>query len=137
MELFDPTIYRCNLFATFRTGSKYKSTLHTTSPVRVVDSIEGVTHAFRSAEYTDRNVQYENVDLACAHRKEFKRPEMKVYSRLIRLHRFIETQTQLVRENGLVRSGWNDPRFLLFKVWSVVVLHWALKNSVRSGIYYL
>lgn len=103
----DPTMYRCVDTPHHRTGSKYKVYPLYDFCVGIIDSIEGVTHALRSAEYSDRAVLYDWVIDTFGLRK----PVIEVFSRL----NFAYVLLSKRHLNTFVTKGivedWNDPRF--------------------------
>ena len=73
----------------------------------IVDSIEGVTHAMRSNEYSDRIAMYEWVAEACHCRKVV----LYEFSRLNLIQTVLSKRyLRWFVENGKV-EGWDDPRF--------------------------
>merc|ERR1712130_168916 len=122
--LRDPTIYRCNVKDPHhKTGKKYNVYPTYDFACPIVDSIEGVTHAFRSKEYNERNEQYIQIwNIVCKGQKcpisngivdkgqPLVLPNMFQFSRLDFVRTVLSKRklSKLI-ERGVV-DGWNDPR---------------------------
>ncbi|RPA74549.1 glutamyl-tRNA synthetase [Ascobolus immersus RN42] len=103
----DPVIYRCNPEPHHRTGTTWKMYPTYDFACPIVDCAQGVTHAFRTNEYNDRNPQYHwmltAIGLRDVHIEEFARLTF-VNTVLSKRH-----LTTFVDEGKV--SGWDDPRF--------------------------
>ena len=105
--LRDPVFYRFSDDKHHRLGDKYRLFPCYDFICPIVDSIEGVTHAMRSNEYSDRIPMYEWVGEACHCRKVI----LYEFSRLNLIQTVLSKRyLKWFVETGKV-SGWDDPRF--------------------------
>ena len=105
--LRDPVFYRFSDDVHHRLGDKYHLFPCYDFICPIIDSIEGVTHAMRSNEYSDRIPMYEWVGEACHCRKIV----LYEFSRLNLIQTVLSKRyLKWFVENGKV-SGWDDPRF--------------------------
>ncbi len=107
----DPVIFRSIDKLHHRTNDTYKiyPTYDFTCPI--VDSLEQVTHAFRSVEYSDRSEQY-NLMLSALN---LRKPKLFCYGKV----KFVDVvlskrKIKLLIDNNTV-SGWDDPRLFTLR----------------------
>lgn len=105
----DPIIFRFCDVPHFITGNKFKVYPTYDFACPIVDSIEGVTHVFRSNEFLDRDEQY-NAILSLL---DMRSPVIHSYSKLNFNGAFPMKKREIraLIEAGQM-DGWNDPRLL-------------------------
>lgn len=105
----DPVIFRYKNLAHSRTGTKYLIYPTYDFSCPILDSIQGVTHAMRSIEYTDRDIQY-NWFLEKLGLKNKNYPKIMNYGKLNFMYTVLSKRklTKLIDANLV--EGWSDPR---------------------------
>lgn len=109
--LRDPVAFRCNASRHWRTGDQYKAYPTYDLACPFVDAVEGVTHALRSSEYSDREPQFYWI-LKRLQQVWPGLPDVEIedFSRL-NLQNTVLSKRQLTQlvDSGKV-DGWADPR---------------------------
>lgn len=105
-SLRDPAIYRVITdIEHFRTQKKYNVYPLYDFTCAILDSVEGITHAFRSNEYHDKNMLYEYIQKICGLRKV----EINDFSRLNISHTIMsKRKLQKLIDESIVDS-WESP----------------------------
>ena len=109
--LRDPVIYRSIDKEHHRTGNTYKKYPTYDFACPVIDSIEGITHVFRSTEFSDRNEQY----LTILDMLGLRRPMLNNYGKL-NFEGAVLSKRKIKEliEKGIV-EGWGDPKLLTIR----------------------
>ncbi|ELP88300.1 glutamyl-tRNA synthetase, cytoplasmic, putative [Entamoeba invadens IP1] len=105
--LRDPSLWRCIDATHYRTGNKYKVYPLYDFGVSIIDSTEGVTHALRSQEYSDRAPLYDWVVDIFGMRK----PIIEVFSRMNFAYVLLSKRNLNLFVQKKLVDGWYDPRF--------------------------
>ena len=107
----DPAIFRVIDKPHHRTGTKFKvyPTYDFTCPI--LDSLEGVTHAFRSVEYADREEQYNFIlDVL-----NLRKPKLFCYGK-VKIENVVLSKRKIkaLIDKGQI-SSWEDPRLFTLR----------------------
>ena len=110
--LRDPTLFRSKNMPHHRTGDKYKVYPSYDFVCPIADSIEGVTHVYRSVEFAgDRDDQYEYIlDLL-----RFHKPVLHTYGKMT----FTDAVLSKRKIKALIDTGdlegWSEPRLMTLR----------------------
>ena len=107
----DPSIFRYVGEEHHNTGNKYKVYPTYDFACPIVDSLEGVTHVFRSTEFADRDEQYNIIIDMLKIRKPllFKYGKVKFVGSVMS-----KRKIKALIDSGKI-SGWSDPRLLTIR----------------------
>lgn len=105
----DPAIYRVVTAHHWRTSDKYLVYPLYDFACAIVDSIECVTHAFRSNEYRDKNELYKYIQKICGIRKV----TISDYGRLNISHTIMSKRKlqQIIDSDNCEINNWDHPAF--------------------------
>jgi len=108
----DPVIYRFKAINHPKTGTTYLVYPTYDFACPIVDSLEKVTHAMRSNEYRDRDMQYnwflDKLELRHGELKLY--PLIKEYGKLNFTHTILSKRKLLQLVEADLVTGWDDPR---------------------------